>query len=172
MLLKAALLSVLATIVAAQISSSSTSTSTSTTTSAPCPSGTKISDPTNCRQFYECVNGVKQLSTCPGSSYFNCWSNHCEFFMKPSCCSRLLPPFGFCTNTGDKIANVKNCSQYFECWNYGIIRQSCESGEKFDQWKKTCVAEAEASCASGLPPACKVIKNYTFFKWAWNLICT
>lgn len=121
--------------------------------------GSRIVKHNNCHEYYECVDGRSVLNTCSDNMYFNCWENKCEVAVTFGCYPTGMYPICYKELIGEKIPNLmsNDCALYLECAEIRSVFKSCDAGQKFDQWKKACVPEKEASCAQ---PSRKCCEHY------------
>ncbi|XP_011873285.1 PREDICTED: peritrophin-1 [Vollenhovia emeryi] len=119
------------------------------------PPTSRISYPhNNCGQYYECINGVPSLRTCPGGTCFSRTCQECVANREGGNCGPTIPtsPPPICTNppgnNGDLRSHECDCGMYYTCRPSGLgwTDTDCQGGLHFSPTRKICLPPNEAGC--------------------------
>jgi len=113
-------------------------------------------DPTNCQEFYYCVNGEPAANTCPAGLHFSKNSGNCGWVAQAgrSGCRKEVSANGFeCPVVNDRLRavshprypNPDDCKLFYVCFNaQGPARDSgCDLGLVFDTELEACHPPSE-----------------------------
>lgn len=124
-----------------------TTTRTTTTTSSPftCPAnGFYPINPNECSsQYYNCVDGVAYIQTCPGGGVFDPIRNVCVPADQANCGFVCPEQDGFYPIPGQCTGN------YYSCVSGVAYERTCPGDSIFDPEKLVCVPSGSASCSVG-----------------------
>ncbi|KFB41679.1 AGAP010466-PA-like protein [Anopheles sinensis] len=139
-----------------------------------------VPDPSNCRQYFMCINTQAIESNCPGNQIFDIYSRSCGPVMHSTCIrdidapgpSRPPPsppqpapsppkpapspvnPNNPCrTNNGVSYKpHPTDCSRYFMCMDTQPFEQRCPAGQAFDINTENCRVRQSATCIVDVSP--------------------
>lgn len=82
----------------------------------------KVRNPSNCRKFYQCVNGVSQPMTCGPGTLFDPENNECDLIASVTC--RAGTTHEPCPGTGiAHVADMTSCILFHICSNGNVLEQ-------------------------------------------------
>ncbi|EDV52474.1 uncharacterized protein Dere_GG16088 [Drosophila erecta] len=112
--------------------------------------GEWVADPTECRKYFYCMNGVPLAGMCPAGQHFDESSQACLYGVDSIC----VDVNNICELVAEKtkFRNEKDCSYYYECDKNGKhASKSCSTSKKreyFDVESGNCVAPNKVECSA------------------------
>lgn len=107
--------------------------------------GVKFQDPSNCTQWYDCVDGVaSQSNACVNGTFFDKHNQTCVSKDQATC---HQDP---CANRPDSIfiADPTSCTSYLYCSNGVSVRGICSKNLNFDAENQICTSSSNYKCTN------------------------
>ena len=113
-----------------------------------------IASPTSCSLYYQCIEDVPFLVSCPRGLYFSEQIQTCDYSSNVNCdifsTPRPSPPTPNCQNIPDNIflPSQNSCSLYYQCIGNVPYLVSCPRGLYFNEQIQTCDYPSNVDCVS------------------------
>mgnify|MGYP002655351449 CR=1 FL=1 len=113
----------------------------------------QLNDPTDCRRFFKCENGLAVPFECPEGQHWSVRWDLCDWPNRANCvlelpleCPKENPPF---PEEPIHLPHPTDCTQFFKC-DWGVPRQlPCPPGQHFSIELDRCDWPEVANCDRG-----------------------
>jgi len=113
-------------------------------------------NPTNCKAFYQCVNGTAWQQECPADLYFNPILKVCDYKENVDCKQDTIKtirdveptpsPTFKCPEEQGFYSNPTDCSKFYLCANYLAWEQQCPGKLLFNKAINQCDFPEKVDC--------------------------